>query len=651
MTRDEEPHIRQYNSLETNDHEAAPQRVIDPPGPPLLPSLCLSTPFFPVKQQSAYSKDTNGLVKSVEASVEPGKDHDNDETRETENESERTEGYELELGATEKMMRSPGPLDAELNRTSWDWSTPPASESESAVPTSSTKPPTTDNSNLITFDGKSPGKHSLRLLARGSEVKYILDESEDEYKNPGEQERPLDDGGEEELSEGDGQNTECTASTEEEEEEEDPDSHPLYLLLSNSTLPPLRTLWNSSHLILVPPRRSVPSLVSLTLPENNSSALRGKGTGFEFVRGAKGIGGETIGRDVEKEREVERDRREALLLYVSLHTFKKDETLRGGGGEVWRSLGEGEGFVRVRMEAARGLIHVEWVGQDQATGTVSSSLPLETARPPSRVTSIPASTQSEPIPFPSVEPRTSRNLEPDEIVHPLLSPIGEYTKSNSSSSPFFLTSSSRSPSTSSAPPPPSSLIRSLQIVSETTIYRRPFRPAPAVPEPTSPLKNSTNKPAFKVPKWLRRGSSAQSLPSPTTTPTKFEKERTPMLERVRVIALDGEIVVGFDFGGKGGAHETGRGSEKRSSLSSVPSGTGKRVGRKHSTSSASLLMSASGHNSIGHGALKRSDSRSSMKSTKSGMGIWNYAGTAGVGGSRDFVAYVLCPFFFYCRRH
>ncbi|KAL8279198.1 hypothetical protein RQP46_008454 [Phenoliferia psychrophenolica] len=278
-------------------------------------------------------------------------------------------------------------------------------------------------------------------------------------------------------------------SDEEEEEEEDPDSHPLYELLSTSSLAALRSTWDSATLILVPPRRTLPSLSALSpLPTAGAATLSPLASppsnpGFEFVRGAKGVEGEVAGRDSQREREISRHLQEE---YVGLHAFRpvpKD-------AERWRSVGTHEGgYVGVRMEPARGLVHVEPAGE-------------------------------------------RRDLAVYRV-------------------PLF------------------------DLVQHTA-------PAHSLIDPDSLPPKPPTKAAFRAPKWLRRAPPSKT--TPYTPPTKA-KEPTPVLERVRVIAVDGQLVL--DWIGAPG--QTGRSHTQRSGAA-LGQSFGSGAGFGGSKSQLSLLQ-------------------------------------------------------------
>ena len=377
------------------------------------------------------------------------------------------------------------------------------------------------------------------------------------------------------------------------------------------------------------------TLSPLSSPANNS--------GFEFVRGAKGVEGEVAGRDSERDGERQRSLQEE---YVSLHAFKpvpKD-------AERWRSVGSHDGgYVGVRMEPARGLVHVEWIveretgpplglqqdrvpqgrpGSVTASGS-NTSLSSSSSNPPH------LSPSSTPIPFPSIEPRRSTDSEASEITPrtppqpssppPPVTPLdrkatGRELDLHFSTSP---TLTRANPSSVYLAPPArgaaerSTTPRPLQIVSETTIYRRP-RPTASATSPAPPLTpvvqpKPATKPAFRAPKWLRRGTPA-SKAVPYTPPTK-PKEPSPVLERVRVIAVDGQIVLdwlGAQQAGTAGRTHAGASSSRLLSRSVGSAGGG-------SKSQLSLLQQ---HRSFepppGTTRMGRAGSIASTRSARSG---------------------------------
>lgn len=472
---------------------------------------------------------------------------------------------------------------------------------------------------------------------------------------------------------------------ESEEEEEDTDSHPLYVLLSTATIPSLKQTWNTSTLILVPPRRTVPSLTSLVpLLECLTPRDPNVSKGFQVVRGAKGVSGELAGRDRDKERQEEREKGERLENYVKLHAFRKEDSSEA---DSWRSVGgdDENGFVRVRLETSRGLAHVEWVIKEAAVedagalrntpsqsqsnstsnsnsaspsiqnrfshlsaststsattnSTTSSSFNLPELTPSSFTIPISRLSRSEDLVRDSFDSDTS-DLLPSTPPTPT-SNISHEDHSSSNTKPRRLTIS-----TSSNPilPPiysptsTTSTTRALQIVSETTIYRRPYRPPPiaGTPSPTtSPSPIKSQKPAFRAPKWLRRGSNNTN--NSNLPPLKLEStaSKIPMLERVRVIALDGEIVLSSQFGMRSDStrnnirSNNNNGKEKEKDKLVLRINTTGRFNRV--ASQASLLNSAGGERN-----LRRVGSMASTRSNKSN-GAWNTAGGNGVGESRDFI--------------
>jgi hypothetical protein len=441
----------------------------------------------------------------------------------------------------------------------------------------------------------------------------------------------------------DEQEEESEESEEEEEEEEDPDSHPLYTLLSTSTLPALRSTWYGSTLILVPPRRTLPTLARLSAtPTGPVSPVK---PGFEFVRGGKGVTGEMTGRDAEKDKDHDKLVLEALETYVALHAFRPD-------GDVWKSVGgnEEEGYAQVRLEPARGLAHVEWVVGTNARTWASRGREPD---PPSASTSslnIPHLSQS--IPFPLLGLQISSDSDTSDVPRtpPLLPslPLAALRRISGQSRSSITPSSPppRSPTTLSKRPqsiPVISLLppRALQMVSETTIYRRLRRPAtvpseaPPPPPPIPVVKVS--KPGFRAPKWLRRGSSANALPViPAKGFQDKDKERAPLLERVRVIALDGEIAQGWP----GSALVA---STMIKHVKKTRTANSDQLGRV--SSHASLLMFGSSYDptfAVAEKRPRRAPSVASSRSVASGRGVWASAGSGaigvGVGGSRDFLA-------------
>lgn len=497
----------------------------------------------------------------------------------------------------------------------------------------------------------------------------------------------------------------------EEEEEEDTDSHPLYVLLSTATIPSLKQTWNTSTLILVPPRRTVPSLTSLVpLLECLTPRDPNVSKGFQVVRGARGVSGELAGRDRDKERQEEREKGERLENYVKLHAFRKEDSSEG---DSWRSVGgdDENGFVRVRLETSRGLAHVEWVikgdsieeegavGEDrrgkatpshsQSNSTsnsnsaspttknrfshlsVSTSTSATTNSTTSSSTNLPELTPSTfTIPIsrlsrsddlirdsfdsdtsdlllPSTPPTPTSNLSHEDHSTTNIKPR-RLTISTNTSTSIPILSPIYSPTSSTT----TSTTRALQIVSETTIYRRPYRPPPiaGTPSPTtSPSPIKSLKPAFRAPKWLRRGSNNNSNNS-NLPPLKLESNisKLPMLERVRVIALDGEIVLSSQFDMRSDSirnnnntrnnNNGGGGKEKEKDKLVLRINT---TGRFNRVASQASLLNSSGNSERN---LRRVGSMASTRSTKSNNNAWNTAGGNGVGESRDFIELVLIFF-------
>lgn len=403
--------------------------------------------------------------------------------------------------------------------------------------------------------------------------------------------------------------------TETEEEEEDPDAHPLYTLLSSSTLPSLSSTWQTTTLILVPPRRTLPSLVPFLPTEISTAASPTETKGFEFIRGAKG---EQAGS--RNSTNNERVNKEQLELYVMLHAFKP----QGRSGEVWRSIGNVDlpslpnGFVRVRLEPARNLIHVEWVEavEQESKGAIK--------RP-----TLAAESSEDSIDFP-ITPTDSTidlpRLPSDEL--PLPSPFSaaSYVKPLPAIAIEHPTARKLKSSALSS--------RALQIVSESTIYRRIKKAVPAN-DPFEPPPPSSKPPpsrtGFRAPKWLRRGSSTANTNPPPAISSIKNKE--PMLEKVRVIAVDGEIVVNWP--GSHPLYSNRRPPHSNRTASSIVSRSRSLVGVA-SASSLHLPRAAPTPSEVER-QLARTGSLASSRSGKSSHGHgWGTVGNA-VGVRRDFV--------------
>ncbi|SCZ93409.1 BZ3500_MvSof-1268-A1-R1_Chr6-3g08640 [Microbotryum saponariae] len=313
----------------------------------------------------------------------------------------------------------------------------------------------------------------------------------------------------------------------EDEEDEDPDSHPLYVLLSSSAIPVLRSAWDAATLILVPPRRTLPSLEALT-PRRESAA-----PAFEFVRGGKGVAGEQAGRDVEKERQMS-------ITYVALHAFKplENDEDAAPGTTSWRSvIASEEGHCRARLIPGQGTALIDWI---EMPGPIQG---IKSAQSTSSFASSGSDNGSK---------------------------IGS-TQARSPQSPTAAVVSLARNSFSLITP-----VKSLRIIAETTIYRRPRQIIAATNPPPAPstLSASTNstlgkssgssslhKSGFRTPKWFRRSISSAiptlktwpektdadlnppSFVTPTLAPVRETSKSGPMLERVRVLALGGGIVM------------------------------------------------------------------------------------------------------------
>lgn len=408
--------------------------------------------------------------------------------------------------------------------------------------------------------------------------------------------------------------------TDTEEEEEDPDAHPLYTLLSSSALPSLSSTWQATTLILVPPRRTLPSLVAFLPTELPAAASPSETPGFEFVRGAKG---EQAGsRNSTKN---ERSNKEQLELYVMLHAFKP----RGKSGDVWRSIGNADlpslprGFVQVRLEPARGLVHVEWV---EATEEDSEGLPKRPV--------LVGESSEDSIDFP-ITP-TDSTINVDYIFN-----VDSTLPASSFSADYIkpLPAISVVPSTARKAKSSALASRALQIVSESTIYRRIKKPAPTnePSDPPPPVKSPPSRTGFRAPKWLRRGSStANTNPPPAISSIKYKE---PMLEKVRVIAVDGEIVVNWP--GSHPLYSNRRQLQSNHTASSVVSRSRSLVGTA-SASSLHLPRPVPSASEVER-QLARAGSLASSRSGKSTHGHgWRGSGSS-LGVARDFIASVPPP--------
>lgn len=379
---------------------------------------------------------------------------------------------------------------------------------------------------------------------------------------------------------------------EEEEEEEDPDTHPLYTLLSTSSFPALRSTWETTTLILVPPRRTLPSFL----------ALDRQSKGFEFVKGGGGK---------EEVLAVERPPLaanlpsssstlplststsptfEALVQFITLHAFRRVEVNQR---EMWRSIGHQDGRrVQARLEKGR-LAYIEMI-EDVAQPVMSPTSIILGEAGAMKIDIIPAS----PRPFVST----------------------------------------------SLPSPTSAVAtRALQIVAESTIYRRSKTTAtttstPPLPSPAKPSSSSSKSSSF--PKWLRRGSSKELTPistsnSSTSLTTTILK---PVLEKVRVIAVDGEIMLS-PFGSSS-LLPSGSSSNDQMGLSDAAEVMRKKSRSKGGSSSTSVNRTHSTGTSGKR--LARAGSGNSARSVGSGKGSEKGSlslSSAGGDGARDFIRY------------
>lgn len=438
---------------------------------------------------------------------------------------------------------------------------------------------------------------------------------------------------------------EQSSGGEEEEEEEDPDTHPLYILLSTSPLPALRRTWEASTLVLVPPRRTLPSLLPLApRPSSTSSSSGSPAKGFEFVRGGKGFAGELAGRDEEKKEREEREEREGLETFVALHAFRPE-------GEGWRSVGGGSrGFLRARLEPSARLVHLEWVSLDPTSAppfpsTTTTSQPTKLASPStlsltSSSSSLPSLSSSTVDPI-SIAPsqRDSTDSESSAVL-PLTPPA---PLDASLLPPAPLNDECKTPTiaaSSSSPPisPPPSTSRTIQVTSETTIYRRSAPSSTPAPPTRPPPPAKSSRSAFRPSKWFRRGGSSapslRTLEESAGASAQTSKSSKPMLERVRVMAVDNQVIFDWSVAVGRAIGEEGlgiAGEEKAASATSLlPS---KRDG-------SSLELTKSFGTVGGSGRRARAGSVSSARSVRSHQS--HRSGRGGVSGAvphaRDFVA-------------
>ncbi|SCV67502.1 BQ2448_5113 [Microbotryum intermedium] len=436
----------------------------------------------------------------------------------------------------------------------------------------------------------------------------------------------------------------------EDEEDEDPDSHPFYVLLASSAIPVLRSAWDAATLILVPPRRTLPSLEALKPRRETATPA------FEFVRGGKGVAGEQAGRDVEKERQM-------LITYVALHAFKplENDEDAAPGATSWRSvIASEEGHCRARLIPGQGVALIDWIEAPGPAPVIK--LALSTASFASDISEN-ASSGSRDGP---IQPRSPRStsaavLSPARSSFSLIAPV-----------------------------------RSLRIIAETTIYRRPRQVIAATNPPPAPstLSASTNstlgkssgssslhKSGFRTPKWFRRSissaiptlktwpektdpdSNPSSFVTPTLAPVRETTKSGPMLERVRVLALGGGIIM--RRGSTSASSRSNRRTLNGTSISSDPepvirtsaSSISLRLFRtesplgSNSRSQSSLALSrhptfelvgGETTSSQGHGppsTRRRAGSMSSTRSARSGRSAFGIIATSANGMMRgEFLA-------------
>ncbi|KAM0787559.1 hypothetical protein ACM66B_003629 [Microbotryomycetes sp. NB124-2] len=143
---------------------------------------------------------------------------------------------------------------------------------------------------------------------------------------------------------------------------EDADSHPLYAVLADSPSPSLRRLWESTSLLLLPPHRKMPDLQALSASMPARASPGSSGSGFEFVRGAKGVNGEQAGRNSDKDGRTAQDERDRLEKWISWHAFKPCEGQDGS----YRSIGGGSehNYIVLTLRPETASVHVEWIGEN-----------------------------------------------------------------------------------------------------------------------------------------------------------------------------------------------------------------------------------------------------------------------------------------------
>lgn len=342
--------------------------------------------------------------------------------------------------------------------------------------------------------------------------------------------------------------------------------------------------------------------------------------------------------------------------------------------------------MRVRLEPAMGLAHVEWV-LERYLQELDDLLPPPSL--PVAATDSGETTPTAPSPsFPPIEARVSSDSEASSLLphtppSPLQSqPLPKTEDDEEVSTP---TTSSRPPlqaakhpdgtstptlaTTAPSPAASAPLVlpnasRALPVLSETTIYRRPRPPPPALPiitslpSPVVPVGKPA-KSAFRAPKWLRRGvgmgsgsslkavaeeksRSASGSSLPGGGPAPRAEEKAPMLERVRVMSVGGVIVPHWEqlAGGDQGVQSSSSGAldnDKRASTFTSSSAIGRRLGKGYS--STSLLLSLSRQASFDHTGVGGRRRAGSVASARSARSTRSAVGTAAEGASatrRDF---------------
>jgi hypothetical protein len=311
------------------------------------------------------------------------------------------------------------------------------------------------------------------------------------------------------------------------DDDSDPDSNPLYILLSTGVSPHLRQAWETAKVILVPPRRTLPIEVEQADPQAQSTGEPGD---WERFVGLHALAASKL----------------VLDSFVGYGEFRKGEQI-----EVRLDVAKGEVIVITR-ETAPAL-------DDPAPIPVSknASSPIDVEKSV-HIVGTPDSVSSSSSRLPSME-HGSRPVRLEQVP-----PRSVSGASSVSTIPF-----PRTPSLSPTVPVPSLHVestRTLKILSETTVYRRPkppvvpqtplraqTTPTKLTPSPSPKNKVRKDKIRLRAPKWLRPSGTKEKEKEKAKLRAQ-EAERSggkpamalwtppPALERLRVLSVDGAIV-------------------------------------------------------------------------------------------------------------